>query len=60
MVTFCLILLAFAVLVCIAAGGIVALGTILGGVALIVLDVIIGIAPFVGVFLLVKWLMSKR
>lgn len=60
MVTFCVIVVSFLVLLVVAAGGIVALGSVLGGVLLIVLDVLIGIAPFVGLFLLIRWLFSKR
>lgn len=60
MITFCLILLVFGVLLAIAGCGIVAVGAIAGGALLIVLDVCIGVAPFVGVGFLIAWLLKKR
>lgn len=60
MITFCLIILTFGVLLAIAAGGIVAVGAIAGGVLLVVLDIAIGISPFVGIGLLIGWLMKKK
>lgn len=60
MVTFCIIAFTLVLLILIAVGGIAVLGTVLSGVALIVLDVIIGISPFVGLFLLIRWLLKKR
>lgn len=60
MVTFCIIVITLAVMILAAVAGIAVVGTVLSGVALIVLDVIIGISPFVGLFLLIRWLLKKR
>ena len=60
MITFCLIVLTFGVLLAIAAGGIVAVGAVAGGVLLIALDIAIGVAPFVGIGLLIGWLAKKK
>lgn len=60
MITFCLILFTFGVLLAIAGCGIVAVGAIASGVLLVVLDVCIGVAPFVGIGFLIAWLLKKR
>ena len=60
MITFCLILLVFGVLLAVAAGGIVAVGAIAGGVLLVVLDIAIGVSPFIGIGLLIAWLFKKK
>ena len=60
MVTFILICLVLITAMILAFGGVVALGACLGGVALIALDVLIGIAPFVLAFLLIRWLLKAR
>lgn len=60
MITFTLICLVLAVLIVLAVGVIALLGGALSGVLLIVLDVVIGILPFVGAFMLVRWLLKRR
>lgn len=60
MVTFCIIVFTLAVMILTAVAGIAVVGTLFSGVILIALDVIIGISPFVGLFLLIRWLLKKR
>lgn len=60
MVTFCIIVITLAVMILTAVAGIAVVGTLFSGVILIALDVIIGISPFVGLFLLIRWLLKKR
>lgn len=60
MVTFCIIVITLAVMILAAVAGIAVVGTLFSGVVLIALDVIIGISPFVGLFLLIRWLLKKR
>lgn len=60
MVTFCIIVITLAVMILTAVVGIAVVGTLFSGVVLIALDVIIGISPFVGLFLLIRWLLKKR
>ena len=60
MITFMFLVLVFGVLLAIAACGIVAVGAVAGGVLLIILDIAIGLAPFVGVGFLIAWLLKKR
>lgn len=60
MVTFCIIVITLAVMILAAVAGIAVVGMLFSGVVLIALDVIIGISPFVGLFLLIRWLFKKR
>lgn len=60
MITFMLLLVVFGVLLAIASCGIVAVGAVAGGVLLVALDIMIGLAPFVGVGFLIAWLLKKR
>lgn len=60
MVTFCIIVITLAVMILAAVAGIAVVGMLFSGVVLIALDVIIGISPFVGLFLLIRWLLKKR
>lgn len=60
MITFTVILtILIAVGICAAVILAIAGGAI-AGVGLVFADVVIGLAPFVGIFLLIKWLLTKR
>ena len=60
MITFILIsVILFTALAC-ALGGIAVIGAIASGVVLIVLDIAIGVSPFVLAFLAIRWLLGKR
>lgn len=60
MITFCILVVAFGIMLAIAACGIVAVGAIAAGGLLVALDVAIGVAPFIGIVLLISWLFKKR
>ena len=56
MITFCIIVAFLAVAVCLALGGIVAVGAMLGGAALVAAYIVIGISPFILIGFLIYWL----
>ena len=60
MVTFLFVLLVFGVMTVIAAGGIIVFGVVASGAALVMLDILIGLSPFIGLGFLVHWLCCRE
>ena len=60
MVTFLFVALMFGVMLVIAAGGIIVFGVVFSGMALVMLDVLIGLSPFIGLSCLVHWLCKEK
>lgn len=60
MITFTALLFIFVIMAVIAAVGIAIAAGCLVGVGLIVVDIALGCAPFIAVFMVVKWATKKR
>ena len=60
MITGLFVTIMFGIMLVIAAGGIIVFGVVASGVALVMLDILIGLSPFIGLVLMIRWLCKDK